>query len=56
MIKSDIYGLNGVIHIVDAVLVKKRDFKVNGAQGAMVTSPLVVILLTLASLTMAKFF
>lgn len=56
MIKSDIYGLNGVMHVVDAVLVKKRDFKVNGAVEGSMHSPLVVMVLTLASLFMANFF
>lgn len=31
IISSDIHGLNGVIHIIDKVLAKKRDLKVNAA-------------------------
>ncbi|KAH9387563.1 fatty acid synthase beta subunit fas1 [Tyrophagus putrescentiae] len=55
VIKSDIYGLNGVIHIVDAVLAKKRDFKVNGTVGFGQISPLFTVLALVVSFLVAKF-
>ncbi|KPM08418.1 fasciclin-1-like protein [Sarcoptes scabiei] len=45
IIESDIYGLNGVVHIIDKVLAKRRDFKVNSAPNIHChQSPLLSIL------------
>lgn len=55
IIKSDIYGLNGVIHVIDQVLAKKRDFKVSGAPTTFANCLMITIGLFISYFT-AKLF